>query len=107
VAARLGIPVGLVGFYQLDCADDVAVELGEVFGGNPILLVLAGAGDLDGVAGEELGRDLEAYDVAGAAILSVPIAGDLRGVGAREHRVEDGLLGEPRWELAPAAVADE
>jgi hypothetical protein len=45
---------------DLDHADDVAIELWQLFRRNPQLLVLAAADDLAGVALDEGGVDLEA-----------------------------------------------
>src|SRR5215467_8643066 len=92
---------------QLDGADDVGVEFRQVFGWYPILQDRAAAHLVELIAVDEGPPDTEAGHVAAAGVHHSPRAGDLRGVVLVQHRIEDRLLRQPRWPLAPARCRDQ
>src|SRR5262249_39545015 len=86
------------------------VELLQLVSRDPILLVDPSADGPYGVAVQEPFANAEARYVAGEAgsrVLRVPVAGDLRGVGLVEHRIEQRLAGEARREGPSAAPSDQ
>ena len=96
---------------DLDQADEVRVEVGQVLGRNPVLTVLPRAsGCLHRVTAQEVSPNLEPGHVAheaGGRVLCVPVAGDLDRVVLVDDRVEDRLARETRREGADAARPDE
>ena len=86
--------------------DDVAVELFQFFGRNPILPMFAGTCGLDGKLCKVFGLNLKSKNGTRPAIASVPVACNLNGVVLTENRVEDRLLGEARRKSPPAAGAN-
>ena len=105
---KVGVGYGAaVPRHDLDCASDVGVEGVEVFGRDPVLQDIAAADLMQFVGVEKGAIDIELGDEANAAVRDVPLPGDLGGIPAMEHRVEDRLLGQPRWPGPPAQLLDE
>jgi len=77
---------------DFDLANDMAVELGKFFSGNPILAMYAGTCNLDRKVRDILGLDLETQHITGAAISRIPIAGNLDGIFFFKHGIENRLL---------------
>jgi len=89
---------------------DVLVELGQIFGGDPILLVTAMADRLYLIMAEKIGPHLEAGHVPGIArcrVARVPVSGDLGGICLAQYGIEDRLFGEARREGAEATPPDQ
>src|SRR5436309_5169955 len=77
---------------DLDPVDDVGVERRQVLRRNPVFLALRSAGVAHWIALQERALHGKARDVAGARRSDVPVAGDPRGIGFGQHRIEDRLL---------------
>jgi hypothetical protein len=86
------------GAEEFNLSNDVAIELGEFFGRNPVFSVFSRAGNLDRILGKIATIDLEAQDVAGAAVAGVPVTRDLDGKALVRE-------GGRRW-AAPEAVEE-
>ena len=85
---------------NLDLADDVRVEVVQIFGRNPQLQDCAATGLLNRVASHEVTLDLKSRYVPSAVVLNVPVSRDLDCVVLVEDRIEDRLLwkaGWPKW----------
>src|SRR5690349_15948601 len=67
----------------------------------------ATAGFLYRVPAEITRLHLEPRHEAGTALWHVPVARDLHGIVFAEHRIEDGLLRQPRWKRRHARLSDQ
>ena len=93
---------------HLDLAVDVPVEVLEFLRGNPILQMFRAADLLHGVATEILRVDFEFCHISNVwLILGIPVARNLLGIFAVEHRIEDGLFRQSRRKCLVAARGDK
>jgi hypothetical protein len=88
-------------------AHNVAIKLGEIFSGNPILAMNAGSSGLNWILRKVLGLDLKLENVAHASIARVPVSRDLNGVTFFQNRIKDGLFRETRREGPPVRSANQ
>jgi len=86
---------------EFNLSNDVAIELCEFFGRDPVFTVFSRTGYLDGIPGEIVGLDCKAENIAGAAVTRVPVARYLYGITLFENWIEDWLFGKPRRKYAP------
>lgn len=92
---------------HFNSADDVSVELGQVFGWYPILDVNGAPNALRLVSLEKFGVDVKSGNVSRPGFLNVPVACDLYCVFFAENRIEDRLLGKPWRERAEIELLDK
>src|SRR5262249_52434908 len=86
----------------------MSVEPLEVGRWDPKLAVLAPTDEVSLKLARVDVREGETGDVAcERLLLRVPVSGDLDGVLALQHRIEDGLLGQARWKAGEATFPDE
>lgn len=95
---------------HLDDSNDLTIELVEVLGRDPVLLMVGGADGVDFIPSEKIGLYGEPRYVANVSrcvVPDVPLLGDLGGVSFIQDGVEDRLSRETRRELPKAASSDE
>jgi hypothetical protein len=88
-------------------ADNVLIELFQLFRGNPEFGVLNPADDFDGVTLNKFGIYFESSHVSSSAVTDVPIPRDLSGILLVHNGVEDRLLREARRKLGPPGPFDQ
>ena len=88
-------------------ADNVLIELLQLFRGNPEFGVLNAANDFDGVTLNEFGIHFESSHVSSSAVAHVPIQRDLTGILLVHNGIENRLLWEPRWKLSPPSLFNQ
>src|SRR3954471_5234016 len=92
---------------DLDWAHYVAVHLREIFRRDPQFPMDAASNGFDLVLSKKCVPDRKASYITGAAVRDVPIFCDLPRILLIEHRVKDGLAGQPGRKLAIIVGCDE
>src|ERR1051326_5479157 len=93
---------------NLDQTNNVAIEFGKVFGGDPVFLMNRTADGLSFVARQKIRLDRKTGDVtATLPALGVPVARDLGCVLFVKHGIEDWLFGQSRWKYVVTASLDQ
>ncbi len=92
---------------DFDCANDLTVELLQVFCRDPILLVDSTSYLMNFIAAQKVTPHPKARDIARVAISRVPLARYLGRVLLIEHRIEDRLPEEPRGKGGPPTFLDQ
>ena len=99
-----------ISIQDLDAADNIAIECGELFCGNPVFECRGATDLLHMKLGQVAGSNRETKhisDEAGCCVLSIPFARDEGSVFLVQHRVENWLLVEARGKSTGTALGDQ
>ena len=95
---------------DVDRPHDVVVELLQILGRNPVLLVNPGADSVDLIAVEEGPAYVEAGDVSpvtGTGVFGIPVSRDLHRILLIQHGIEDRLPMQARRPPLEAALPNQ
>src|SRR5271155_1605468 len=88
-------------------ADDMFIELFQLFSGNPKFRVLGATDDFDGITLNKFGVHFESSHVSSSAVTHVPVPRDLSGILLVHNRIENRLFWEPRRKLSPPSLLNQ
>src|SRR6185369_11119630 len=92
---------------RFDRSFDLTVELFQVGRWYPAFLVHGRTDRLDRIFAQKLGTDAEPQDIASPAILRIPVASNLCGVGFVRNRIENRLFWKTARERTKARRLDQ